>query len=70
MPPPETNKSQIGSQPTTCQVRTGAYVRLTTHAWKKKVDTRVEIEAYHKNIKTTLFTYSNQTHRALQLIED
>ena len=26
MPPPETNKSEIGSQPTMCQVHTGAYV--------------------------------------------
>ena len=28
MPPPETFKSEIGSQPTTCQVHTGAYVSL------------------------------------------
>ena len=28
MPPPETYKSEIGSQPTTCQVHTGAYVSL------------------------------------------
>ena len=28
MPPPETYKSEIGSQPTMCQVHTGAYVSL------------------------------------------
>ena len=28
MPPPETCKSEIGSQPTMCQVHTGAYVSL------------------------------------------
>ena len=28
MPPPETYKSEIGSQPTICQARTGAYVSL------------------------------------------
>ena len=30
MPPPETYKSEIGSQSTTCQVHTGAYVSLLT----------------------------------------
>ena len=28
MPPPETYKSEIGSQPTMCQVHTGAYISL------------------------------------------
>ena len=28
MPPPEANKSGIGSQPTMCQVHTGAHVSL------------------------------------------
>ena len=28
MPPPETYKSEIGSQPTMCQAHTGAYVSL------------------------------------------
>ena len=28
MPSPETYKSEVGSQPTTCQVNTGAYVSL------------------------------------------
>ena len=30
MPPPETYKSEIGSQSTMCQVHTGAYVSLLT----------------------------------------
>ena len=30
MPPPETYKSEIGSQPTICQVQAGAYVSLLT----------------------------------------
>ena len=30
MPPPETYKSEIGSQPTMCQVHTGAHVSLLT----------------------------------------
>ena len=30
MPPPETHKSEIGSQSTMCQVHTGAYVSLLT----------------------------------------
>ena len=38
MPQPETYKSEFWSQPTMCQVHTGAYqIRLTTRAWKDQL---------------------------------
>ena len=37
MPPPETCKSEIGGQPTVGQVHTGAYVCLTSRAWKNRL---------------------------------
>ena len=38
MPPPETYKSEIGSQSTMCQVQTGAYVSLLTPGESKYSD--------------------------------
>ena len=61
MPPPETYESEIGSQPTMCQVHAGAYVSLLapgktdyTACHPRKTTTYIARSTYH-------YAYERQT---------
>ena len=59
MPPPETYKSEIGSQSTMCEVHTGAYVslliRLITRAWQNRLYRLPPKKNYHVYITRSIY---------------
>ena len=64
MPPPETYKSEIGSQSTKCQVHTGSYVSLLepgktdyTACHPKKTTTYI-LHDYHVYITRSIYHYA------------
>ena len=65
MPPPETCKSEIGSQPTMCQVHTGAYVSLLAPGKTDYIYRLPPKEDYHVYIarSTYHYAYARQTQR-------
>ena len=62
MPPPETYKSEIGSQPTMCQIHTGAYVSLLVPG-KNRLYRLPPKKDYHVYIarSTYHYAYARQT---------
>ena len=57
MPPPETYKSEIRSQSTTCQVNTGAY-ELITHAWRDRLYRLPPNKDYHIYVTRIIYHYA------------
>ena len=57
MPPPQTYKSEIGSQSTMCLVQAGAYV-LTTRAWRSQIFRLPSKEDYHVHITRSIYHYA------------
>ena len=63
MPPPETIKSEIGSQSKMCQVHTGAYVCLTTRAWNYRLYRLPPQKHYHVHIARVPISTHTQDRR-------
>ena len=63
MPPPETYKSEIGSQPTMCQVRTGVYVSLHSRLEKPTIPlaTQERLPRIYCTYSTYHYAYARQT---------
>ena len=69
MPPPETNKSEIGRQSTMCQILADAYVRLITRAWKNEVVVVVVVVVLVLVLISTRITKSVVTGQAPVTLE-
>ena len=57
MPPPETYRSEIGSQSTMCQVYTWC-IRLITRAWKNRLYRLPPKKDYHVYITRSIYHYA------------
>ena len=58
MPPPETYKSEIGSQSTMCQVDTGAYVSLLTPGETVYTDCHPRKTTTYEYITRSIYHYA------------
>ena len=63
MPPPETCKSEIGSQSTTCQVQAGAYVSLPTPGETKYSDMAPKEDYHVRYITRSIYLFDSGGRR-------
>ena len=65
MPPPETYKSEIGSQSTVCQVQAGAYVSLLTPGGTKYSDCHPSKTTTYILHVVSITTHTHDRHKSI-----